>query len=498
MVIFRDYYGRLLTFPQIKVLVLIGYLGYLAVAIYGVTQLREGAVGEDKLTIDISTTGKYWQLNDRYFRKFSFGVDVMITETLDYSRNETQWKVEELLKKMESLPHIAESSYTNNWLRNFLSFIYTTGEFVDYDISDEEKFINTLKDTFLLDGTYGNEVIFNKAGTKIIATKYHLRTKDMQSVKEELMVMLDLRAIADASGLNVTVHSGPFKFFDQLVMVWPMTVTAVTAATVSMLIVSFLLIPDTICAIWVGLSIASIEAGVVGFMALAGLELDNVTAINIIMSIGFSVDFSAHITYAYVSSRGLPPNERLRESLHKLGVPILQSSLSTIVSLIPLTFIPSFILMAFFTLNFLVMSLGTIHGILILPVLLSVVGPGACSKKKQEDADEEKVSYPGKDHELSWKDCEVVVRKAGIMVHRRCKSLDASVLSGGVAKNGFINEAFPGLRKEAWNFLLGMYPYDSTEEEREEFRKTKVDDFYRMELQRRSISAEQESCCSAL
>ncbi|CAG0894221.1 unnamed protein product [Darwinula stevensoni] len=218
MVIFRDYVGKLLTFPQIKVLVLIGYLGYLAVAIYGVTQLREGAVGEDKLALDMSTTGKYWQLNDKHFRKFSFGVDVMITETLDYSRNETQWKVEDLLKKMESLPHIAQSSYTNNWLRNFLSFIYTTGEFVDYDISDEEKFINTLKDTFLLDGAYGGEVIFNKAGTKIIATKYHLRTKDLQSMKDEVMVMVNLRAMADASDLNVTVHSGPFKFFDQVAL----------------------------------------------------------------------------------------------------------------------------------------------------------------------------------------------------------------------------------------------------------------------------------------
>ncbi|CAG0901162.1 unnamed protein product, partial [Darwinula stevensoni] len=56
----------------------------------------------------------------------------------------------------------------------------------------------------------------------------------------------------------------------------------------------------------------------------------------------------------------------------------------------------------------------------------------------------------------------------------------------------------PGLRKEAWKFLLGMYPYDSTEEEREELRKKKVDDYYRMKLQWRSISAEQESRFSAL
>ena len=69
---------------------------------------------------------------------------------------------------------------------------------------------------FLLDGAYGNEVIFNKAGTKIIATKYHLRTKDMQSPEDEVGVMVDLRNIAAASDLNVSVHSGPFKFFDQV------------------------------------------------------------------------------------------------------------------------------------------------------------------------------------------------------------------------------------------------------------------------------------------
>jgi len=41
----------------------------------------------------------------------------------------------------------------------------------------------------------------------------------------------------------------------------------------------------------------SMRAGVVGYMALWDISLDPVSMITIIMSIGFAIDFSAHITY---------------------------------------------------------------------------------------------------------------------------------------------------------------------------------------------------------
>ncbi|XP_060633434.1 TBC1 domain family member 15 [Anolis sagrei] len=48
------------------------------------------------------------------------------------------------------------------------------------------------------------------------------------------------------------------------------------------------------------------------------------------------------------------------------------------------------------------------------------------------------------------------------------------------------------LRKEVWKFLLGYYPWHSTKEERIHIQKRKTDEYFRMKLQWKSVSEEQE------
>lgn len=50
----------------------------------------------------------------------------------------------------------------------------------------------------------------------------------------------------------------------------------------------------------------------------------------------------------------------------------------------------------------------------------------------------------------------------------------------------------PSLRKEAWKFLLGFYPWNSTMKEREDILRVKTDEYFRMKVQWKSVSEEQE------
>ena len=50
-----------------------------------------------------------------------------------------------------------------------------------------------------------------------------------------------------------------------------------------------------------------------------------------------------------------------------------------------------------------------------------------------------------------------------------------------------------GLRSEVWKFVLGYYPWDVTHAKRKELRQAKVDDYFRMKLQWRTLCDEQES-----
>ncbi|XP_071760798.2 TBC1 domain family member 15 isoform X2 [Centroberyx gerrardi] len=48
------------------------------------------------------------------------------------------------------------------------------------------------------------------------------------------------------------------------------------------------------------------------------------------------------------------------------------------------------------------------------------------------------------------------------------------------------------VRKEAWKFLLGYFPWDSSLEERKALQRAKTDEYFRMKLQWKSVSEEQE------
>ncbi|XP_037544630.1 TBC1 domain family member 17 [Nematolebias whitei] len=57
------------------------------------------------------------------------------------------------------------------------------------------------------------------------------------------------------------------------------------------------------------------------------------------------------------------------------------------------------------------------------------------------------------------------------------------VFRGGIA---------PTLRKEVWKFLLGFYPWNSTRKERERILQVKTDEYFKMKVQWKSVSEEQE------
>ncbi|XP_041852007.1 TBC1 domain family member 15 isoform X2 [Melanotaenia boesemani] len=54
------------------------------------------------------------------------------------------------------------------------------------------------------------------------------------------------------------------------------------------------------------------------------------------------------------------------------------------------------------------------------------------------------------------------------------------------------------LRKEAWKFLLGYFPWNSTLEDRKSVQRSKTDEYFRMKLQWKSVSEEQEKRNSRL
>ncbi|KAG8012976.1 TBC1 domain family member 15, partial [Nibea albiflora] len=68
------------------------------------------------------------------------------------------------------------------------------------------------------------------------------------------------------------------------------------------------------------------------------------------------------------------------------------------------------------------------------------------------------------------------------------RMINISQLKQVIFKGGLCH----AVRKDAWKFLLGYFPWDSTLDERKVLQRTKTDEYFRMKLQWKSVSEEQE------
>ena len=140
----------------------------------------------------------------------------------------------------------------------------------------------------------------------------------------------------------MTVFHPAFIYYDQYIAAWRNMRQNMLIATAAMFVVSLVLILLLVCSVRVTASIVSICTGVIGYMTWWGVNIGTISMINIIMCIGY---------------------------------PIAQGALSTILGVVALGFSASYIFRAFFKTMFLVILLGAFHGMLVIPALLSFIGP---------------------------------------------------------------------------------------------------------------------------
>ena len=82
-----------------------------------------------------------------------------------------------------------------------------------------------------------------------------------------------------------------------------------------------------------------------------------------------------HVLLRYYESKETTREAKVIDTLKTMGVSILVGGLSTFLAVIPLAFSTSEIIGTVFTAFFSMVTLGLAHGLIFLPVVLSVVGP---------------------------------------------------------------------------------------------------------------------------
>ena len=90
---------------------------------------------------------------------------------------------------------------------------------------------------------------------------------------------------------------------------------------------------------------------------------------------GLSVDYAAHIAHYFMTAENGDRNERVTETLVNIGPAVVNGGFSTFLAFILLITSKSYVFKTFFKIFFLVVTFGVFHGLVFLPVTLSLVGP---------------------------------------------------------------------------------------------------------------------------
>lgn len=117
------------------------------------------------------------------------------------------------------------------------------------------------------------------------------------------------------------------------------------------------------------------------------VKLNALSITNLVISIGMAVEFTAHYTRAFFLSTGTR-NERMKKALHEMMQPMINGALSTIIALSVLSLARYPFFRRYYSLMFVVMVLVAFaNGLVLLPVILSLIGPDARRPAGQSDQD---------------------------------------------------------------------------------------------------------------
>lgn len=115
-----------------------------------------------------------------------------------------------------------------------------------------------------------------------------------------------------------------------------------------------------------------------------GLELNFITMLNVILALGLSVDYSAHITHGFnvtnaSESEATTNRERrkfkVQKSFKLMGSSVVHGAMSTFLAIVMISATTNYVFVAFFKQWFSIILFGMLHAFFLLPVLLSMCGP---------------------------------------------------------------------------------------------------------------------------
>ena len=316
-------WGDFLTFPATKVAVIILSLGLLGAGIYGVTKVDE-SFDRRILAKDDSYLKEFLSAQEKYF-ELSIPVSIVVSGEVDYGEVSVQEELRKLSGIVTSNHHYKNT--TLSWIDAFSSYATRLNKNIQGAnfVSELLSFLNIPQYAF-----FKQDVKFSDDKKAVEASRMigFMRNSASSTFQKNAMLTLrdDLKS-DKLKNLDAFPIARSFIFFEQYAITTQETIRNLLIAALAVLVVTSPFLVDCTVTLLVVLNFAALICELFGLMVLWNVSLNSVSMINLVMAIGFAVDYSAHIAHAYVMSDKETANERVVHALGTLGASVVMGGM---------------------------------------------------------------------------------------------------------------------------------------------------------------------------
>jgi Niemann-Pick C1 protein len=150
---------------------------------------------------------------------------------------------------------------------------------------------------------YGNAVVVDANSTTITASHFRTSHTPLRSQSDFIAAYKSARRIAEAvsdiNGISVFPYSKFYIFFDQYVSIVHLAGSLLGSAAAFIFVISTIMLGSLRTGLVVTATVAMTVVSILGSMAIAGVSLNAVSLVNLVICVGIALEFCAHIARAF-------------------------------------------------------------------------------------------------------------------------------------------------------------------------------------------------------
>lgn len=317
-------WAEFLMCPTVKTVVVLISLCLLGGGIYATIHVDQ-EFDRSLLAKEGTYFDEFVKIERKYF-ELPIETSIVSSGNVEYGTVSVQNEITELSEIVALNKYFEKDTVT--WMGDFLKYCEDHNKSCDGDdfMASLKSFLSTSKFSY-----YNGDIKFGQNETVIEASRITAFMRRSHSSVFKKDAMLSMRKDLSAkSKLPVFVAAAPFVYLEQYAAILSETIRNLTIAALAVFIVTAPFLIDLSVSFLVFVGFVSLIFELFGMMWLLNVSLNSISMINLVMAIGFAVDYSAHVAHAFVKATDTSADKRVVEAVTYVGASVMLGGKETL------------------------------------------------------------------------------------------------------------------------------------------------------------------------